>query len=154
MKYITTILFLLSCNVAFALHIGQEDLDNNNIFGSLIADGIVALFVMVIALAFIIRLFLVVSKKQYVFDVETALSANESYLKQWYSLKRIENNHYVTTSMAEIEAYETRSRMEDNNMIIFVSPGTKYIKCGLNIFSNYQKIRLVGENKIYFVQRK
>ena len=53
--------------------------------------------------------------------------------------------------MAEIDAFENMSKMEENELIRIVQSGSKYIKCGLNPFSNYQKIRLIEDNKTYYM---
>ncbi len=151
MRFITTVIFMLSCKLSFALNIRDVDLMNNNPIGSIIADVALVFFLAVFCLYIVIRLIHVVFRKKYTFEKETALAHDRYYLKEWLRYKSIMDNHYVSTTMAEINAFENMQRMKENKMIRIVEPGSKYTKCSLNVFSDYQKIRLVEDNKIYYM---
>lgn len=151
MRFFVTIIFVLSCNLSFALNIRDVDLMNNNPIGALIADSVLVFIMIVSCLFFISRFIHVAFRKKYTFEKETALAQNKDYLKIWYKYKRISDNSYVISTMAEIDAFENMSKMEENELIRIVQSGSKYIKCGLNPFSNYQKIRLIEDNKTYYM---
>ncbi len=145
---------MLNCISSFALNIRDVDLMNNNPIGSIIADSLlilfIALFLVLSCVSFIIRLFHIVLRKEYTFEKETALCVNKEYLKEWLKYKRIEEDFYASIE-AYINADEMMRMIERRTTIRIVQPGEKYVKCGLNILSDYLKVRLVEDNKVYYM---
>ena len=149
--FTSLLLFMLNCMYSFALNIRDVDLYNNNSIGSIIADSVLLLFLILFCVYFAIRIIHIAFKKKYTFEKETALARDKAYLKKWLACKKIVDNSYVSTTMAEIYAFECMRSMEEEHIIKIVQPGEKYVKCGLNIFSEYQMIRLIEDNKNYYM---
>lgn len=156
MRFVSTfILFFLSNCFAFAYHVTDIDLLNNNNWGSLIIDGAIILFIFIFFLIgfllFIGRAFNILSKKRYTFNKRTVVSKNKEYLKLYLKLERDSHDFYTPTS-SFIYAEDTMDTMRENGNVLIADPDEHYIKCDFNVFADYRKIRLLRDNNVYYAK--
>lgn len=158
MRFISSLIFLaISFSSAFAFNVRDIDLTNNNNWGGLIIDGAIVLFILLFIVTTLIlllgRTFDILSKKKYTFSKITPLSKDKDYLREYLKLESVSQEFYSSTS-SWIHAEDVMDRMKENKNVVFANPGEHYILCSFNVLSDYQKIRLLGDDNVYYAKIK